>query len=70
LTLASRVKLILVARSARAKARERRSSAARASLRPRAENGLNLTLLLYQRFAGFRRAAEDSSQRSTFAVIV
>ena len=38
-------------------------------LRPRAEHGLNFMLLLYQRFAGWRRVVEYFSQRSTAAAL-
>ena len=38
-------------------------------LRPRAEHGLNFMLPLYQRFAGWRRVVEYSSQRSTAAAL-
>ena len=37
--------------------------------RPRAEHGLNFMLLLYQRFAGWRRVVKYFSQRSTAAAL-
>jgi hypothetical protein len=61
--------ICLVVRLVHVTAGVRRSSAARASLRPRAENGQYITIPLYQRFVGWRRAAGHKSRRSAVAVI-